>query len=237
MCMKRFVLTIFVVFPSLFLWACNPLDSTDDIVKYAVTSGRLIKSISCINGEYFFTYDDQDRISTMVHTKERDVEFKYRYKNDGKIIVTNDKFSFFYDWNQDGQLASYSIYIDNELFTVFEFSYLDGCLDHCTSGSNTFHYSWSGENISSVSDIQYFSYTDIVDNFNVPIPLLTLPYYVSYLENNYPMIGKMGSKNLPSSVSTGTKSYDFVYTYNADGDIEKIELGTFIWVIEYYNGN
>lgn len=224
---------VFLILASIYLFACDSLDTTDN-VKYAVNSGRLIKSISCSAGRYFFTYDDQYRISTMVYTNEYDVEFKYRYGNDGNMEVIRDKWRFFYDLNKDGQLASYSIYIDNELLTTFEFSYLDGFLDRCSSGSNTFHYSWNDGNIVSVSDLQYFSYTDIVDNFNVPIPLLTLPYYTSYIEINYPMIGKLGSEKLASSVSTGTESYDFVYNYNEEGDIDKIELGTLFWEIEYY---
>ncbi len=228
--MRRIFLLILA---GLFFFACDSLESTDN-VKYAVNSGRLIKSISCSAGRYFFTYDDQYRISTMVYTNEYDVEYKYSYRNDGNIEVTRDKWRYFYETNHDGQLASYSIYIDNELVTTFEFSYSDGCLDSCSSGSNTFYYSWNDGNIVSVSDMQYFSYTDIIDNFNVPIPFLTLPYYSSGIEINCPMVGKLGSEKLASSVSTGTESYDFVYSCNEEGDIDKIELGTLVWEIEYY---
>lgn len=241
---KLFSKIAFLFSGLIFLMSCERVTYQDEVV-YAVTTGKSISSISIFNAKdellhkYDYIYDSSGNV---VSVDNDGVLYTYQY--DDALLVSiscddtyNSTWVLTYDENH--KLDEYFVYMNGDFVIKYTFDY-DGDRISCFNILNreesdivkkTMSYAWEGFNLASIGSIE-FTYKDIIDNFNVPIPELQLPSYGLFLDPLFD--GFSCSENLIQT-SKASNLNEFEYLRNEDGDICRIDVdsGRLYYIIEY----
>lgn len=226
----------------LLLAACSEVSG--NLSPLSVVSGKKVKSISTESAGYEYYYNKSGRITSIITrygTSTR--EYAFSYPKEGILEVSMDLYKNTYYYGAVGELISvaYQFSTSDPCFLIF--SYSGGMLSRSYGQINTLvecSYEWDENNLSLMTinyeendNIYDFVYTDIINNFNVP-----LPFYLFLIGNNqdhvvYPLTL---SRNLVEIMNhSGQDSRIFDYERNEAGDIERIIINkNEVWNVEYY---
>ena len=146
-------------------------------------------------------------------------------------------YSYDLTYNQNRLLTEYELHLNigpvKCVFTyegekVISLTYLEDILPE--PKCYTWDYVWEGENVKSIGNTT-FTYNDIIDNLNVPIPFNLIPYSLPF----DPLInGIHRSANMISTMSEDESCLSFSYKRNEDGDIERIDVTNLYYGYYYY---
>lgn len=234
--MKNFVWFAVLVL----LCACEKIDDESSL---AVSSGKMVKSICSSSDKYVYEYDENGRIMSIAYNDGLSV-FNYDYSNENLLIVTGGGCTRNYIYGKSGKLETVNyVFSDEQDFGTMTFTHSGGFPAFCSVTSDLVsdrivsEYVWEDGNLVLVRPgtgescpADEYSYTGIVNNFNVP-----LPFFWSFNVNNecfiYPL---MLSHNLPESIV----DRHFRYDRNQEGDICKVTVETTarhdVYEVEYY---
>lgn len=229
------------------LVSCERSDPQEE-VSYAVVSGKKVKSITkCISNGFRSPFEYKyDEDGNVIEINNSYINYQYIYE-DGLLtgITSNYSYDHSLTYNEYRLLSEYKIHpFSGSRPSEYVFIYdgkkvSDIILISVTQDGivGTYEYDsyiWDGDNIESTKDSR-FIYSNIINNFNVPIPYL----FPGYGANTDPLFnGFFKSANLISTQyqNGGSLVYRFSYSRNEDGDINRIDISGLEYIlIEYYD--
>lgn len=252
MCIKSKCFSAFLLLIAISCVQVEDVVKDNDDYCFAVSSGKLIKTIRLYGRdgycsyEWNYSYDENGRVASVDLSP---YQFDYEY-SEGLLNSISGITGF--EWNlkydQSNRLEKYALYFEDENVMELTFAYSYDRLSECQiDGFETFSrvsYTWDDGNMAerSFQDgvSHQYSYSDIIDNFNVPVPYLTNVFYGIQLID--PLLsGYTGSRNLASKIkivngNDGEAIFKEIrYERNAENDIIRIEVeGGGIYEIDYY---
>lgn len=184
----------FIVISSLILFSCkkeNPATPDNSNYKLKTYSEKMVSGSDSLSFTYSFTYDAQNRITSMFVVSDPSQKFVYSYDSDNKITMDltssagniheesffkNSKIDSTYQYNdtQDTTTEKYIYNASNQLTKLYEFYYSNGQ----ASLSNTTNYTYDGSgNLVKTEDtdtnVETFDYyPDLVNTMPLISPLL-----------------------------------------------------------------
>lgn len=239
--MKRCFLVFMILVT---LSACEKLQYNDEVGE-AVVTGKAVASIKVFNvkdellDKYEYSYDVDGKV---IGVDYDGIYYNYQYNNADLVSVTCDSYasSRVLTYDDTSRLIAYSVYDkDGEFVIRYAFDYDDdriSCFniqknENSSVSEISMHYVWKDSNIHSIGSTE-LTYNKILNNFNVPIPGLSLPSNGLFID---PLFAGFGiSRNmLHSSKSSSLREYS--YQRNSEGDICRIDVngGQLYYVIEY----
>ncbi len=223
---------LFAILSSFVLISCkkeNPATPGNSNYKLKSYSEKLVYGSDSISVNYNFTYDAQNRITSMFMANNPSEKFVYTYNSDNKITI--DIFSgsgniheesFFknnqldstyqYDDTQDTTTEKYIYNAGNQLTTLYEYDYSNGQ----ATLSNTTSYTYDGSgNLVKTEDTNaevdtYTYYPDLVNMMPLISPVLPSQ------KTNLIKTHSITSNGYPSGTVT------FTYTFDAQNRISTV---------------
>lgn len=194
--MKKTILS-FIIISSFIFFSCkkeNPASTDNSNYKVKTYSEKMVNGSDSISVDYNFTYDAQNRITSMFVVSDPSEKFIYTYNSDNKITmdlmssagnIYEESFfknsqpdsTYQYDDTQDTTTEKYIYNSSNQLTKMYEYDYSNGQ----ASLSNTTSYTYDGSgNLVKTEDtdtnVETFDYyTDLVNSMPQISPLLPSP--------------------------------------------------------------
>ena len=216
-----------------------------DVPSYAVVTGKNISSIGIFNsesellGKYDYTYDVTGNVASVDHDG---VHYTYLYYNEMLVnIISDDPYttSWVLTYNEDDMLIGYAVYMHDVFVVKYIFDYKESKIvsfniltdEDSTVAEIIMPYVWSDSNIDSIGCME-FTYNQIADNFNVPIPELQVPTYGLFLD---PLFNGFSASECLIHTSHTSSLSEYSYQRNNAGDIYRIDIdnGRIYYLIEY----
>jgi len=217
-------LCLFAILCSFILFSCKKEDpATPDNSNYKLKtySEKLVSGSDSISVDYNFTYDAQNRITSMFMVSNPSEKFVYTYNSDNQVTMdltsssgNIHEESFFknnqpdstYQYNdtEDTTTEKYIYNSNNQLTTLYEYDYSNGQ----ATLWNTTHYTYDGSgNLVKTEDTNhevdtYTYYPDLVSIMPLISPLLTSQ------KTNLMKTHTMTSNGYPVGTVTFTYTFD-----------------------------
>ena len=238
--MKRLIL-IFVILTSLI--SCEKLQRNDE-KAYAVVTDKDIASIKVFNekddmtDKYEYSYNEAGAIISVDHNG---THYAYYYDNTQLVGITCSSYAFsrVLTYDERNHLVAYSVYKDGKFVVKYALDYENdriSCFNILSKedshiAETSMPYVWKESNLHSIGNMN-FTYNEILNNFNVPIPELSFPSHGLILD---PLFAGFGISQHMIHTSQTSSLSEYSYLRNSEGDITRINVnnGKLYYIIEY----
>ena len=197
-------------------------EKTDNGQIPAVQSGKSILRVISADIEYVYDYDNDGRlISITENYRLSGMSSKHEFDSseEGILVVTGKNYTRIYTFGDCGEMLKAELKWSDMDYLTLHFIHSHSLPIKCLECEDLRdEYTWEDGNLISrtvFNSIRYnFSYTPILNNWHVPLPI----FHDFSGVCEYDIYPLMLSRNLPSEIN------DRSYTYerNSDGDICKV---------------
>lgn len=186
----------------------------------AVQHGR-VASVVAPDHHYVYDYDESGRLVSISFNEGLSGWYEFDYSEEGILVVTEGGYTNTYTYGLAGELENVDIkFKGNDVVTLY-FEHSDGLPVKCTADEVLLdEYVWKEGNMTrsiyKSSSQREYSYTDILNNWTIPMPFFSnfSPTSERFI---YPI---MCSRNLPSQID----SKSFIYERDSHGNISKVTV-------------
>ncbi len=206
--MKRFVLGFLIFLP---LVSCESLDNRIEM-NYAVMTDHKVSMVILSHEtdimEYQYEYYSDGRLKSIIpyHNGMKSQKYEYSYEDSGYSINVGKWFTYqFDDMQRPSECKIFALTGSSyEDIPKVKYTYNDDMLVSMECPDGYYNYEWNenGDVAAVSAGFEYggslkniFTYSNVINNFDVPIPGLCLPFY-SHMFSEF-CYGIVPSKHLP----------------------------------------
>lgn len=212
-----------IIISTILLFSCkkdNPATPTNNAPRVKTYTEAISGNGTSITANYNFTYDSQNRITSMYLVSQPSEKFAFTYDSDNQVSIDilsssgnihteaffkNSFLDSTYQYNdtQDTSTEKYVYNASNQLTKLYEYSYSNGHI--LLSNTTSYTYDSNGNVVKTEdtdNNVETFDYyTDLV--YAMPVLSPALPYKKANLEKTHTVISN------GSTVGSATSTYTF----------------------------